>query len=33
LKVPDDKIERAKAHLDAIIAWQKENPDKVKLPD
>lgn len=28
-----DKLNRALAHKDAIAAWQKANPDKVKMPD
>jgi hypothetical protein len=27
------KLAKAKAHCKAIKAWQKANPDKVKVPD
>jgi hypothetical protein len=27
------KLLNAQEHLDAFIMWQKENPDKVKVPD
>jgi hypothetical protein len=33
LGVNQDKLERAKNHLTAMIEWQAANPDKVKLPD
>lgn len=31
--VSPEKIEKADAHLRAVIEYQSKNPDKVKLPD
>lgn len=28
-----EKVEKAKAHLDAMLEYQKANPDKCKIPD
>jgi hypothetical protein len=27
------KLARARAHREAMLLWQQENPDKVKVPD
>lgn len=32
-KVNAAKLTKARTHRDAIEAWQKANPDKVKVPD
>lgn len=32
-KVNQAKLAKARAHRDAVIAWQEANPDKVKVPD
>lgn len=31
--VPADKINRAKEHLQVIIEFQREHPDRCKFPD
>jgi hypothetical protein len=31
--VPQDKIDGARAHYDAMIQFQKENKDRCKMPD
>jgi hypothetical protein len=31
--VNEGKIRRGREHLDAIVKWQEEHPDKVKIPD
>lgn len=31
--VNEEKIEKARQHLDAVMNWRNQNPNKVKIPD
>jgi hypothetical protein len=33
LGVDNKKLNKASEHRNAVIAWQQENPGKVKVPD